>query len=240
MNNKNDIRVDGVGKVFGGDYSDIDISGMGTIIDNVKSSSIVVNGIGKSKGDIKTNNFVINGMFDIEGNAEINDLFEINGTFTFKGKVKGGNININGKAIVKEDMNFDNAIVNGVLKVKGICQCEKICVDGKVNIEGLLSGDKIELNIITSNKIREIGGEEVIVRKGINRKIRVLFISKEIIGKLICESIEADKILLEQTKCNIVRGHDITINSGCDIERVEYTGELKINGDSNIKETIKI
>ena len=48
--------------------------------------------------------------------------------------------------------------------------------------------------------------------------------------------IEGDKITLENTKCKIVRGHDIVIGPGCEIDKVEYTGKLTIDKDSTVGE----
>jgi cytoskeletal protein CcmA (bactofilin family) len=202
MNKLYDINLEGIGKVNGGTYKDIKISGIGTILDEITCQEIVCEGVCKAKGSISCNNILVEGTFESYGNIEANDKISI----------------------------------SGMMKAKGNIQGREITIDGKIKIPGLLSGDKIKIIFIGKNHVKEIGGEEIIIfehKKSLVNKILMP-------NKLISDSIEGDIIELENTECEIVRGKNITIKGGCKIKRIEYTGEISVDENSNVEMLIKV
>ncbi len=109
--------------------------------------------------------------------------------------------------------------------------------EGKINIKGLLSVDNIEIILQRRSNITEIGGEKLSVRKEDKGIFSNLFFNSRYI--LIVEEIEADEIYLEYTKCKVVRGNNIIIGEGCNIEKIEYNNELEVNEKSIVKENCK-
>lgn len=202
MNKLYDINLEGIGKVNGGSYKDIKISGIGTILDEVVCQEIICEGVCKAKGSISCNNISVEGTFDSYRSIEANDKISI----------------------------------SGIMKANGNIQGREITIDGKVKISGLLSGDKIKIVSMGRNIVKEIGGEEIIILEHKKNFINSILMP----NKLTSNSIEGDIIELENTECEIVRGKNITIKSGCKIKRVEYTGEISVDENSNVEMLIKV
>ncbi|HIC96284.1 TPA: hypothetical protein EYP12_06635 [Candidatus Bipolaricaulota bacterium] len=59
-------------------------------------------------------------------------------------------------------------------------------------------------------------------------------------GTLEAELIEGDEISLEWTRARTVRGKKIEIGEGCEIERVEYSEELRVSPGAEVKERVKL
>ncbi|MBU5455904.1 hypothetical protein [Caproiciproducens sp. MSJ-32] len=121
--------------------------------------------------------------------------------------------------------------------VENNCEAEDFYAEGKINIKGLLSVDNIEIILQRRSNITEIGGEKLSVRKEDKGIFSNLFFNSRYI--LIAEEIEADEIYLEYTKCKVVRGNNIIIGEGCNIEKIEYNNELEVNEKSIVKENCK-
>lgn len=202
MNKLHDINLEGMGKVNGGRYKDIKISGIGTILDDVICEEFCSEGICKIKGKIKCNNISVEGTFNSYGIVEADDKVSIKGQINSKENIQGQEVNI----------------------------------EGKIKTYGLLSGDKIKVVFMGRSYVKEIGGEEISISQ--NNKS---FVNRIIMpNKLTSEFIEGDTIELENTECEIVRGKNITIKSGCSIKKIEYTGEIIIDENSSVEEVIKL
>lgn len=197
---------------------DVSMDGIGKIVGgNYKDVS--VQGIGTIIGDIKGENISIEGVGSSNGSIDCNSL-EVQGTFKCKGNVEA----------------LDEIKVSGLLTIKGNCQCRDLYSNGKLDIDELLSADKITLIIEATNKIKEIGGEDVKVIAGSKSIFEGIFYNK----KLVSDSIEGDNIILENTECKIVRGHNVTINKGCIIDTVEYSGEILIDKNSKVNNIVEV
>lgn len=240
MEKRNNVTINGMGDIGSGEYNDVQISGMGNIKGSINANKVSVDGKCKSYEEIKSNDLTINGYFTCNKGIQLKNSCDVNGVCKINGSIDGKRIVVNGRADISENINFDNVEVNGELIVKGNCQCETMKLDGKMSINGLLSADNIELNITRLNRIKEIGGEKLVVRKGINKGFRLFSILSGNKSKLVCEVIEADEIYLENTECNIVRGRNIEIGRGCKINRIEYSEGLKITGEAIINEKINV
>lgn len=53
------------------------------------------------------------------------------------------------------------------------------------------------------------------------------------------ETIEGEDIDLESTKAELVRGRNVVIGAGCEIERVEYSGTLTVDKAAKVGEQVK-
>ncbi|MCL0069946.1 hypothetical protein M1O56_05235 [Dehalococcoidia bacterium] len=60
------------------------------------------------------------------------------------------------------------------------------------------------------------------------------------LGILETELIEGDEILLEWTRAKTVRGKQIVIGEGCEIERVEYSESLEVDESARVGERVKL
>lgn len=231
-----DIKIDGMGTISEGKYKNIKIDGIGTIQGEIEADCIKIDGKAKSLGKIKCEELKVDGYFTSCDDI-ISTNCEVDGYQEAKGSIKGNYLDVNGRLRGEKEINFDKIQVSGEFIILGNCQCGEFYLDGKANISGLLSGDNLELNISRVNEIKEIGGEKLSVKRS-KSNFTVLFFSKERKGILICNEIEADEIYLEHTECNVVRGRDIEIGDGCVIDKIEYTGTLKVSGNSKINKKV--
>ena len=198
MENKYDFKLDGIGKIQGGVYKNLDVDGVTTIVGNIEAENIDIDGCVKSKGNIKCKNIKLDGLYRGNGYIEASERVTINGCPRINGDIQG----------------------------------KEIVIDGKVKVRGLVTGDKVLLTLSGKNYITEIGGEEVSVNA-----YGYVFWSKPL---LTSDSIEADTINISNTNCKVVRGNDIRISRGCNIDRVEYTGTLKVDDRARVKEIVKL
>lgn len=197
-----DINLEGIGKINGGNYKDIKISGVGTILNDITCENATLEGVCKVNGNISCNDISIEGTFNSNGSIEAND----------------------------------NIIVNGYISCGENIQGREVIINGKLKVNGLLSGDQIKILFIGKNKVKEIGGEVITALQE-----KKSFINGTIIpNKLISDSIEGDIIVLQNTECDMVRGKNITIKSGCKIKKIEYTGEISIDEKSKVENVIKL
>lgn len=202
MNKLHDINLDGIGSINGGNYRNIKMTGVGTILNDITCESIIFEGVSKVTGNIKCRDAAIEGTFNCRGSIEANDVIKINGYSKIDENIQGREVNI----------------------------------DGQLEVKGLLSGDKIKILFLGRNKIREIGGEEIIILQ--EKKSLVAGLIRP--NKLISDSIEGDTIILENTDCDIVRGKNVTIKGVCKIRKIEYEEEIHIDERSNVESIVKI
>jgi len=57
---------------------------------------------------------------------------------------------------------------------------------------------------------------------------------------LTVNSIEGDDLRLSNTRAKVVRGKNVIIDSGCEIDLIEYTDSLQVSRGSSVKEKKKI
>lgn len=202
MNKLYDISLEGIGKINGGNYKDIKISGVGTILNDITCEKADLEGVCKVNGNISCNDIFIEGTFNSNSSIEANDKI----------------------------------IVNGYINCGENIQGREVSINGKLKVNGLLSGDEIKILFIGKNKVKEIGGEVITALQEKKSFINGTIIS----NKLISDSIEGDIIVLQNTECDLVRGKNITIKSGCKIKKIEYTGEINIDEKSKVEDVIKL
>ncbi|EKQ56679.1 MULTISPECIES: hypothetical protein [unclassified Clostridium] len=197
---------------------DINLEGIGTV-NGGNYKSIKITGVGTILNNITCEQFNSEGVCKVNGSIGCNNIY-VEGTFNSLGSIEAG----------------EKVIINGMVKSGENIQGREINISGRINVNGLLSGDKIKIILIGKNRVKEIGGEEITVLQE-----KKSFINGTIIpNKLICDSIEGDIITLENTECEMVRGTNVNIKSGCKIKKIEYTGEIFIDPKSKVENVVKI
>lgn len=228
------MDIAGTGKIPGGTFGNVNISGVGKIMGDVKGRELNVAGMGTALKDINFDFINISGTFKSNGMVAVNDKIDINGTAKINA-FQGENIEINGNVTILESMRFNKAVVNGRAKVIGSCEGSAFICDGSVSIGGLLSADKVAINLRGKCSAKEVGGEEITIKNDSSVIVKLLGFSCEfwqLKKEFTCENIEGDKIYLENTICDTVRGEEIVIGKGCKIKKIEYYGSLNINEES--------
>lgn len=257
---KSDLKISGSGSYQGGIFNNVKISGsatingdiecvdMGTsgsskIIGSIRASEVTTSGMCKVSGDVEAGLVKTSGTNNIEGNVKAEEL-KTSGTTKVGGDVKSDIINISGSINIGGNVHTENIMVSGLMTIGGDCESERFESSGGFKIGGLLNAGTIKVKLGGKSNVREIGGEKIEVKKwkqwgflGFDEIIKNLFNYE---ARLECESIEGDEVYLEFTKAAVVRGNNITIGRGCEIDTVEYTGNLNTIEDAVVKDIKKV
>lgn len=222
---RQDIKISGAGSCGSGVYGEVKISGAGAV-----------------NGDIDCNTLKSSGASDIKGNIKAQEI-TCSGSSSIKGDVEAETIGISGSSDIKGNLYGGEIRVSGGIKIDKDCECDSFSATGKFDIKGLLNADEIDIELFGRCKVREIGGRSINIKfSSSNGGIISEFVKSMFVGikELVTDSIEGDDIFLEGATAKIVRGANITIGEGCNIEKVEYTGELKVINGGKVKNEVKL
>lgn len=236
-NGLNDMKIAGEGSVGGGTYG-----------------NVVINGAGRVTGDVSCQEFRINGAGAAEGNV-LARLIDVNGSGTFSGKVETKELAVKGDASVKLGLGVgdlkvkgrlsagavaaNTADVRGEIRVHADMEAESLTGEGAFKVDGMLNAGKLDFALHGLSNAREIGGDTVSITLGrgfVGASLLGLFTER----RLAAETIEADEITLENTTAKVVRGVNVRIGTGCDIELVEYSGMIDRAADARIGEARQV
>jgi cytoskeletal protein CcmA (bactofilin family) len=257
--NRPDLKISGSGSAGGGRYNKVKISGSGEVNGHVECNELHTSGASKINGNVKAEEIITSGSSKITGDVESGLIrtsgsskiggdvwskeLKTSGSTKIEGNLRTEEVEISGSANIGGNVNAEAVKVSGSMEIGGDCQSERFSASGMFRIGGLLNGDEIEIQIGGNCRVREIGGEKIKVRKnsrdifGIEWLIKTMFMYK---GELAVDSVEGDDIQLEMTRAKVVRGNNIIIGEGCDIETVEYTGTLNIVDGGTVKDQRKV
>ena len=239
MDNLQDLKISGMSQMNGGKYNYVEISGMGKIISALEANRIKISGSGSVEGDVKANKIDIEGTCHVKGNIDCN-LIENSGMIKIRGNLKAEVLTCKGMSTIGGAIKVKKLLSHGVLKTGGDVEAEEFDSEGAFAINGLLNANSIHIKVGYGCTAKEIGGEEIIVRK---LKTFGLGVALMLIGKskiLKTELIEGTKIDIEHTEAKIIRGENIKIGPKCIIDLIEYSGELVIDSNSVVKEQRKV
>jgi cytoskeletal protein CcmA (bactofilin family) len=238
-NKKADVVINGNGTSPGGDYNNVKINGCGKIEGDVTCVEFVINGSGKATGSVQSKLVVVSGTGHILGDVKTDEL-KARGAATFSKDVSCKSASVSGASTFSKNLDASNIRVSGSIKVDGDCSADDFSSTGLFQVGGLLSADTIEIRLgLVKSTAGEIGGEKITIRTTPGRaKVRSFFGADRPL--LETDSIEGNEITLESTRAKVVRGHNVNIGSGCDIDLVEYTGVLKKASDAKVGEEKKV
>jgi len=240
---KGDLKIDGSGSAPGGEYNSVKINGAGRITCDVVCREFRINGSGNIDGNIELDDGKINGTGTVDGNIKARQL-KITGSGQVRGTISGDNMIVTGSVTMGENLDVQKVKIEGSAKIGHDCNAETFHSDGTFEISGLLNADDITIKLYHSkSRAKEIGGGRINVSVGSNAGFNVLktiFTLCMYNPVLEADSIEGDEIVLENTTAKVVRGTNVTIGKGCNIDLVEYKGYLLKTGDAKVGEEKKI
>lgn len=232
MKDLNSIKILGEGVISAGDYNNLAIYGEASSIGDFKCNYLKVLGTLSIKEKSQAKNAKILGEVNCYDNFIVENYLSLLGTLTVSKPSAINKSKILGEAVFKDTLSFDHIDILGGLVTYKDCEGSDFYSKGKLKIKGLLSAENITINVYHNCFINEIGGSFITVKKG-----KWYHFHR---GGLKSNLIEGDTIILENTTCGTVRGHDITILDGCNIDKIEYTGTLTKSEFSSIKEEVCI
>lgn len=236
------LKISGAGSSRGGKYNEVRISGAGDIVGDVECQLFKSSGASDLKGNLKSKMVEVSGTTDIRGNVTAEQIF-VSGASDIHGDVETKKIKISGASDIKGRLHAEEVHISGAIEIRDDCEAETFKATGGFKIGGLLNADNIEIGIGGKCNVKEIGGEKINVRLSNSMGLGIIRAIKEVFNVheyLITELIEGDEIYIESTVAKVVRGNNVTIGPDCDIDLVEYKGEIKLQNGARVKEQKKI
>ena len=155
--------------------------------------------------------------------------------------MKTGILNTPGALNVGGSISATEMLVRGSLKAGGDCEAEGFTASGSLNVGGIINADVINIALAgTESSVGSIGGAMVTVTRTPATGFLSSLLSRTVLGTLSCESIEGDVLDLTGVQANVVRGTRVTIHSGSNIDRVEYSESCSIDADAVVGSCTKI
>ena len=241
----NDAHISGSGRLSGGDYNEVHISGSGKWDGPIRCTSFHISGSGNGQGTLTVlEELHCSGSLRSDGHVDAKEV-HVSGSARIDGNVAGREeVHISG-SLRCNNLYGGDITISGGLDTQGDVEADSFRITGAGEIRGLLNAEEIE--IVVSGvprliKISQIGGSKICIRPSTTMG----FLSKLFSGKSAAAgaaevgTIEGDEIELTSTTADVVRGTNITLHDGCKIKKVEYTGELVIDGDAVVGEQVKM
>jgi cytoskeletal protein CcmA (bactofilin family) len=239
---RHDLKIFGVGNATGGEFNEVSINGQGDVEGSVVCTRFSLNGEGTINGPVRTQEGSVIGTTTIKGTLDA-DRFKFFGTARVEGDAAVKNLTIDGTVTINGGVKCDTLNLRGTTIIHGDCNAEKLECKGSFTIDGLLNAGKIDITLYGSTKAKEIGGETVRVRKQtgpIADMVNALLQRLDFQQRLVADTIEGDEVTLEYTKARIVRGNNVHLGQGCEVDLVEYKGTLDQALGAMVKEAKKV
>lgn len=232
-----DYFFSGSGSLPAGNYGRLHFSGTGHLTGDISCAAIKASGSLSAEGSIQCSGEIrTSGSTNCTGDISARS-FKNSGSVKIDGGYAGKSIDVSGSLTVGTDIKSDEVRAGGSLTVGGDCEAEQFFSAGKLSINGLLNADDIEIRLsATPSKVSSIGCERIrVTRRGVLGLAAGLGI--QFGPGLTTESIEGDVIYLENVTAKIVRGKEVVIGGGCNIDLIEYSGKCEVSGNSTVGET---
>lgn len=237
---KGSVSIAGAGKVAGGEYHTVKISGSGRVEGNLVAEELRISGAGKVEGAAKVREIVVSGTGKFEGPVEAETL-QCAGVCKIEAELHAKEVRVSGALKVEGNVKAAYFKASGGIKVEGDLEADLVSLSGKVAVHGLLSADRVEMKLEDTSTVREIGGGTIEVRRrrggGFLEELGLSFLRRP--GTLQASSIEGDEVYLEGTQAELVRGKKVTIGPGCRIGRVEYEESLEVHPEAFVGEEVR-
>jgi len=230
---RRNTKIAGAGDIGGGMYGDVSIAGAGTVLGDIDVQALMIAGTADVQGKVVATKVTVNGNANFGGDVQASDL-TVNGTADIRGGVGAGVLKVTGSCSILGSVNATRIEVRGSTKIGGDVQAEVFDSQGVFSVGGLLNAGTVTIRLYGGCDARDIGGERIDVALGTTWAFLPFFGERN----LTADSIEGDVVVLENTRAKVVRGGDVRIGSGCEIDLVEYTGTFV--GDAGVKASRKV
>ena len=240
MERKN-VSLMGDGVVTGGSYGKVSIMGSGKVLGEMDAEHLPI------LGSLVTENHIKVRVLSVSGDGNFKDVtaqeIGIMGNGKFTGRMETGKLTIAGNAEVAGDVKADEISIRGSLEAKNV-ESEELNCHGTFEVE-TLNANNIKIKLGSNCRAEEIGGGTIQVRYPRVRKIlvdigEILLFRKIKRAELKADTIEADRIELENTVASSVKGSNIVIGPGCKIRNLEYREHVYIDSSAVVEHYEKV
>lgn len=225
-----DIRIEGIGTIVGGEYCNINIDGIGKCEGDLIAQTIDIDGKFNCNGSVKADTITCDGLTRCNGNI-ITQNIDIDGKFNGVGSLTTEILNCDGMAEFDSNIIAKTVLVNGLLSVKNGTKIEadQINCDGCIRIDGQISADVIMANGFVNAK--EIVGDSITIKSRYRSFIK-LFFTKSISE---IDLIEATTVQISGVSARSVNGQNVLIGPRCNIKNLDCSGTLSIHPTATIE-----
>lgn len=154
------------------------------------------------------------------------------GVLDVDGTVTSQRMKIKGQADFGGGINTEEAHIHGLITVAGDCNADRLFVNGAFTVEGLLNVGTADIRLHGPSRAKEIGGGTIRINRPRWRVFNF--------HVLTVESVEGDDIEIDNTCAKVVRGNNVRVGSGCEIDLIEYRGLLKQARGAKVGEIRKL
>ena len=159
-----EVRISGSGKVSGGSYGKITVSGSGEITGDVEAREISVAGSAKFEADVDCRDITVTGTCRIYGNLEAEKIVS-RGSLSVDNNVRSIALKSYGSLKVGKDLTAEDIYLAGSSEIKNDLEAESFVSRGSFSIEELLTADKIDVWLGSKNRASEVGGGVIEITK---------------------------------------------------------------------------
>jgi cytoskeletal protein CcmA (bactofilin family) len=232
------VTIAGTGSLSGGKYGNIRIFGEGNIMSPVQSVNMKIFGSLNTNSEICADNVFIAGSANFT-NTKANRV-NINGSAHFHSSATLKYLTVNGEAHFEGELKAVKIILRGEMISGKLIEAESFHSRGALTVK-TLNADHVCIALHSNCRAEEIGAETVKVydiknSKRLADRISYLF-NGDRKARLEVGIIEADRIYLENTTADAVRGNEVIIGPGCQIKKVEYKTTFQVDSSSNVDVT---
>jgi cytoskeletal protein CcmA (bactofilin family) len=227
------LKLSGKGKIAGGVYDEVAVSGSGRVSGDLEAATIVIAGSCMMEGAVKAGAFAASGAFVVGRDLEAKTL-RGSGTGEVGGDVRAETLKLSGRLNAGGTVKAREATISGFAECGGNLEADQLRLSGAFDVGGSVIGRRIEIALAGRSQASEIIAPEIAVRRA-SWRWRLLDLGRRRSSALLtAETIEGDRIHLEATRAGTVRGRQVTIGPGCRIEVVEYSESLHMDPQAEV------
>lgn len=233
------LNITGSSTTAGGLYDRVKIVGEGIIEGDTACRYLKCIGTLEMEGDLRSGHTGVVGTFALTGNAQ-SDTMKNSGTVTISGNADIGRLTGSGMIEVKGHLQGNQVALKGQVTAGGDCEVDMFHLRGMFDVGGLLNAGEIDIRLYQDSSAKEIGGGKISIRKASILHPLSFFFRPSAHAAVTVSLIEGDEIYLEHTKAKVVRGNQVVLGPGCEIDLVEYKVLLEKKKGAIVKESRKL
>ncbi len=258
-----DMKISGAGVLSGGEYDEVRINGSAKLEGDVRCKSFSAAGSAKGEGKLLCEeDFRVAGSAQFTGEISAKTA-EVSGALKCAALTVEKDTKLSGGVELSGGLSGGEVLVSGELKTGEGIEAETfrfctpggpVMAGGKLKCSGLLNAETVEIVLgLQKHSVGSIGGGSVTVKGAKEEGPFPPFggfpafapfgapWGKPPQGSLnVSESIEADRVELENTVCPLVTGRTVKIGKGCKIGTVRYSESLDVDSKAEVETQEKV
>ncbi len=237
LNDKATIHISGSGDVPAGKYHEVNISGSGDLQGLIETDILEVSGEATAEGPLAADALNTSGSFSAHDNVTANKI-DASGSFSAQKNVVSKTAAFSGSADIGGNFKCPDVTSSGSLSVEGRAQLGDLNLEGSLQVKGPATAKKAVLYLSGQSALADLSCDTLTVKETTSTKWVKWFMGSPT-NLLTADTLEAQNIELEDTHANTVRGDNVKIGKGCQIDEVHYSGTYEVDKDAKVGNAVK-